>query len=70
MSWDAGSYKINPKIQCDPQALFQKVVEALASIHESGYSHGDIRPENLIFNATTNQLVVIDFSNSKKLDVL
>ena len=47
--------------------MFRSVCEGLESLHETGHAHCDIRPENIIFDADTNKLMIIDFSNSRYL---
>lgn len=41
--------------------IFKEALEGLVFIHESGMAHGDIKLENLMLDAQTNQLKYIDF---------
>ncbi|MEB3339934.1 AAA family ATPase [Okeania sp.] len=44
-----------------------KVAESLGEIHSSNIIHKDINPSNIIFNQTTGELKIIDFSISSLL---
>ncbi|MBW4618855.1 MAG: AAA family ATPase [Cyanosarcina radialis HA8281-LM2] len=44
-----------------------KITEALGNIHDRHIIHKDINPSNIVFNATTGQLKIIDFGISTVL---
>jgi len=43
------------------------IVDGLSCIHNENIIHKDINPSNIIFNESTNQLNIIDFSRASKL---
>lgn len=38
-----------------------KIVSTVSRIHERGYIHCDLKPDNIIFNSTSGRLQIIDF---------
>ena len=44
----------------------KKTLLILRSLHESGIIHGDIKPQNILFNRKTGDLKLIDFGNAKE----
>jgi len=38
------------------------LVDALGHVHAAGMVHKDVKPDNVVFNATTGQVLLIDFS--------
>ncbi len=49
-------------------ALLKEVLEVLVFIHENGFIHGRIQPDNLIRRKSDGQLVLTDFSLDKELN--
>jgi predicted ATPase/GAF domain-containing protein/tRNA A-37 threonylcarbamoyl transferase component Bud32 len=45
-----------------------KITEALGRIHAANIIHKDLNPSNIVFNATTGKLKIIDFGISTKLN--
>ncbi|MDJ0557386.1 MAG: AAA family ATPase, partial [Microcoleaceae cyanobacterium MO_207.B10] len=45
-----------------------KIAESLGEIHSNNIIHKDINPSNIIFNPTTGELKIIDFSISARLN--
>ena len=49
-------------------ALLKEVLEVLVFIHENGFIHGRIQPDNLIRRESDGKLVLTDFSLDKELN--
>lgn len=47
----------------DLKHIIHQVLSILAKIHEVGIVHGDIKPENILYNQTTRNVYIIDFNN-------
>jgi serine/threonine protein kinase len=46
---------------------FTGVAEALAFLHQHDIAHGDIKPDNLLFDEASGQLKITDFGTSRRL---
>ena len=47
--------------------IFRQSLELIATMHENDLLHGDLKPQNMIFNLTTNHLTIIDMDLSENL---
>lgn len=45
--------------------ILKQSLELLLSMHENNIAHGDLKPENMLFNFNTNHLTIIDMGLSK-----
>jgi serine/threonine protein kinase len=52
------------------QILFQNIISGLKLIHQLGVSHGDIKPQNIMFNPETFDIKYLDFGVSCQSDDL
>jgi serine/threonine protein kinase len=46
---------------------FEGVAEALAFLHQHGIAHGDLKPDNLLFDEPSGCLKITDFGTSRRL---
>jgi serine/threonine-protein kinase len=53
-------------LQCRVGRLFEQMAQALGYLHEQGWVHRDIKPDNILFNKGS-ELRLIDFSLSTKI---
>ena len=51
----------------DVQHLAQALAQALARVHQAGYTHGDIKPANIMIDAEANGAVLIDFGMARQI---
>ena len=49
-------------------AYIKKVADALAYIHARSINHLDVKPGNIMYNRSDNQIILIDFGLSKQYD--
>ena len=62
------SNKLNKKKRIELfLSIAAQALDLLQQLHNERIAHLDIKPSNLIFDSTTNQLSVIDFGMAKKL---
>lgn len=47
--------------------LLQKIKDAIQELNNSGYIHGDIRGENIIYNKISDKVTLIDFGCTRKI---
>jgi serine/threonine-protein kinase len=47
-------------------AIFIEICKGIEAIHDQGYLHGDIKPENIIINEEDEKIKIIDFGGSFK----
>lgn len=51
------------------QHYFRQMVQAVASMHQKGYAHCDLKPENVLFEAPNSEhLKLIDFGFAKSIE--
>lgn len=43
--------------------IYEQIVKAIEEVNNAGYSHGDIRAENIMYNQKLQKVVLIDFGN-------
>jgi hypothetical protein len=48
--------------------LLAPIAEALAYVHEKGWSHGDVKPGNVLLRKSDNSPVLIDLGFARRLD--
>ena len=56
--------------ECDASNIIRQTCEGLAYMHEMGYCHGDLKPENIMFQTNTKKYInikIIDFGLSKDI---
>ncbi len=51
-------------------SIFTKVVEGLQSLHQLGYVHGDIKPNNILVEPDTQEVRIIDFGQSCRIGAI
>lgn len=56
-------------IQKNKPELVQLIIEAIKSINSAGYYHGDIKGENILYNKSTNKVILVDFGCSEKIQI-
>lgn len=47
-------------------SIFSEICRGIEAIHDQGYLHGDIKPENIIINEDDERIKIIDFGGSFK----
>lgn len=60
------SYTTSPR-QCSLTQLQNDLYDAVSHLHSLGYTHKDIKPDNLVFDDENNRLVLIDFDSAAPL---
>jgi len=48
-------------------SIFEKVADALHALHQMGYVHADIKPNNILVNADDGSVKIIDFGHSCRI---
>jgi serine/threonine-protein kinase len=51
-------------------AIFVKVADGLQSLHQLGFVHADIKPNNILVNAEDQEVRIIDFGQSCRIGVV
>jgi serine/threonine-protein kinase len=51
-------------------AIFSKVADGLQSLHQLGFVHADIKPNNILVNAESQEVRIIDFGQSCRIGVI
>uniref|UniRef100_A0A7S4T6Z0 Protein kinase domain-containing protein n=1 Tax=Ditylum brightwellii TaxID=49249 RepID=A0A7S4T6Z0_9STRA len=49
-------------------AVFTSLLQTISSVHSFNIVHRDVKPHNLLFNAHTQSLVIIDFGSAADMD--
>jgi len=49
---------------------FHNILEGLVTMNRQGKAHNDIKPDNVLYNSSTNKTVLIDFGMMAKEDVI
>lgn len=49
--------------------IMYQLFDTLAYLHKNGICHRDIKPDNILYDRTNNQIKIIDFGISKKINV-
>ncbi|KAH7131168.1 hypothetical protein EDB81DRAFT_135184 [Dactylonectria macrodidyma] len=67
LSW--AGHRINPAETVDGEGrlLEDKAVQSLRAMHQEGVIHKDVRVANMLFNAETNEVMIIDFERASLL---
>jgi protein-serine/threonine kinase len=52
-----------PVRERDANEIFSRVVSIVCHLHNAGYCHNDIKDENIMINARTRQIKLIDFGS-------
>lgn len=47
----------------EKKIIIKKVLEILAAVHRRGIMHGDIKPENILYDSVTQDVTLIDFES-------
>jgi|SaaInlStandDraft_4_1057021.scaffolds.fasta_scaffold03539_6 serine/threonine protein kinase len=58
----SGRFKLNTVI-----SYLKQLIEGLTVIHENGYIHGDLSPENILVSSDKNNVVICDYGMIKKI---
>ena len=53
--------------ETEAQALLKQIVLVVSDMHDQGFAHCDIRPENIMFNGRTKRIKFIDFGMSCRI---
>ncbi|KAI8801869.1 kinase-like domain-containing protein [Cladochytrium replicatum] len=56
-----------PVVEEDSRVIFKQIVETVKYLHRIGYSHNDIKDENIMINTKTKQIKLIDFGSATAL---
>lgn len=51
--------------ETEAQQIMRQLLETINYLHENGITHCDIKPENILYNAPTKEIKLIDFNISK-----
>eukprot|EP01043_Picozoa_sp_COSAG02_P036093 COSAG02_NODE_2624_length_8398_cov_18.889505_2_plen_1247_part_00 len=54
---------------CRKKAIFREIVDGVAYLHDRGYCHLDLSPENFVVGKSTGQVKIIDFGVAQKLEL-
>ena len=57
-----------PVCEKDATEIFTRVVKVVSFLHDCGYSHNDIKDENVMINIKTRQIKLIDFGSITNLN--
>ncbi|KAJ3087031.1 ATP-dependent Lon protease pim1 [Quaeritorhiza haematococci] len=57
-----------PVPEDDSREIFQQVVEIIEGLHLMGYSHNDVKDENILINVKTREVKLIDFGSATKFE--
>lgn len=59
---------INKKLKdSELSNIYIKIIKSVEWLHSHGWSHGDIKPENIILSYNTNKIYLIDFGGSSPI---
>ena len=50
--------------------ILEAIGEGINELHELGYAHRDLKPDNVVLNLRPLMVKIIDFDRSQLLDVL
>ncbi|KAI8800822.1 kinase-like domain-containing protein [Cladochytrium replicatum] len=56
-----------PVVEEETRIIFKQIVETVKYLHRIGYSHNDIKDENIMINTKTKQVKLIDFGSATAL---
>ena len=62
----SGSHQHWP--ECFRRQVVRKLISSIQILHESGYRHGDIKPDNIFIDPENGDVQLIDFSASYRSD--
>lgn len=51
----------------EAKPILKKLTDALCYLHSQGWSHGDIKIDNIVFDSTTGNVKLIDFESSCRI---
>lgn len=65
MTLNIVSYAETRKVPTKPTQIIRKLLEAVCDMHRVGVCHRDIKPDNILYDAVTGDIKIIDLGVSK-----